>query len=441
TFTGDTLTYDGNSHKLEIVGTLPDGVSVNYAVAGQTATAFTNAGTYNYTASFTHGNANYKTISTTLTATLQIDKASYEKPTGYDETKQVTYTGSAISLPANWITGLDPDVTVTYCEADGTTPFAAKTNVAKYTVKAVFSVADPANYEVPETVTLTFEITDKKIYTPSVTFDDVTVTYDGQPHTIAIDGEVPGWITVTYYKEDGTTVFTDATNVADSGKVIARFTHSDSEYADIPDMTATITINPADYDMSGITFEDKTEIFNGTAYTLVIGGDLPAWITPSYSVEGQSGTSFSAAGEYKFTVSFTHTDGNYNPIKDKTATLTISDAVVVKIESKVEGGEFTTASTLDDVKAKLTAEIEYNNGNKESVAVEDLEITCDGLHDGKLKAGKQTITVKYSDENGNAVSTSVEIEVAKVKVALPTFKGGLSYTGVAIKPTVDNFNG
>ncbi|MDE6790343.1 MAG: hypothetical protein K2J61_01345, partial [Clostridia bacterium] len=46
TFTGDTLTYDGNSHKLEIAGTLPDGVSVNYAVAGQTATAFTNAGTY-----------------------------------------------------------------------------------------------------------------------------------------------------------------------------------------------------------------------------------------------------------------------------------------------------------------------------------------------------------------------------------------------------------
>ncbi|MDE5766890.1 MAG: hypothetical protein K2I17_06970, partial [Clostridia bacterium] len=33
TFTGDTLTYDGNSHKLEIAGTLPDGVSVNYAVA------------------------------------------------------------------------------------------------------------------------------------------------------------------------------------------------------------------------------------------------------------------------------------------------------------------------------------------------------------------------------------------------------------------------
>ncbi|MDE5765682.1 MAG: hypothetical protein K2I17_00775 [Clostridia bacterium] len=443
TFTGDTLTYDGNSHKLEIAGTLPDGVSVNYAVAGQTATAFTNAGTYNYTASFTHGNANYNTISTTLTATLQIDKASYEKPTGYDETKQVTYTGSAISLPANWITGLDPDVTVTYCEADGTTPFAAKTAVGKYTVKAVFSVADPANYEVPETVTLTFEITDKKIYTPSVTFEDVTVTYDGQPHTIAIDGVVPGWITVTYYKEDGTTVFTDATDVADSGKVIARFTHSDPEYADIPDMTATLTINPADYDMSGITFEDKTEIFNGTAYTLVISGDLPAWITPSYSVDGQTGTSFSAAGTYEFTVSFTHTDGNYNPIADKTATLTISDAVVVAVSAKVEdGADFNANDTLDDLKAKLTAEIEYNNGNKESVAVEDLEVTCNDLRDGnKFKAGLQSITVKYTDENGKEVSTAVNITVQKVKVALPVYSGGLKYTGVAIKPTVDNFNG
>ncbi|MDE6790225.1 MAG: hypothetical protein K2J61_00735, partial [Clostridia bacterium] len=113
-------------------------------------------------------------------------------------------------------------------------------------------------------------------------------------------------------------------------------------------------------------------------------------------------------------------------------------AVVTGVTAKVDGdAAFTTASTLDDVKAKLTAEIEYNNGNTESVKVEDLEITCDGLHDGKLKAGKQVVTVKYSD----GVETTVEIEVAKVKVALPVYSGGLKYTGVAIKPTVDNFNG
>ncbi|MDE5788839.1 MAG: hypothetical protein K2H78_00290, partial [Clostridia bacterium] len=416
TFTGDTVTYDGNNHSIEYGGTLPTGVSAEYEYNGTKQTApweFANAGTYNITLSFTHNDANYNAISTTLPATLKIDKASYTMPTGYDETKQVTYTGSAISLPANWITGLDPDVTVTYCEADGTTPFAAKTNVAKYTVKAVFSVADPANYEVPETVTLTFEITDKKIYTPSVTFEDGTFTYDGQPHSIAIDGEVPDWITVTYYKADGTTVFTDATNVADSGKVIARFTHSDPEYADIPDMTANITIEPADYDMSGITFEDKTEVFNGTAYTLAIAGELPAWITPSYSVEGQSGTSFSAAGEYKFTVSFTHSDGNYNPIKDMTATLTISDAVVVKIEATLEdGATFNADNTLDELKAKLTAEIEFNNGSKEQVAIEDLSIDCAGLRDGgKFKAGLQSVSVKYTDEGGNEFTAYVNINV------------------------------
>ncbi|MDE6790765.1 MAG: hypothetical protein K2J61_03480, partial [Clostridia bacterium] len=141
--------------------------------------------------------------------------------------------------------------------------------------------------------------------------------------------------------------------------------------------------------------------------------------------------------------SFTHTDGNYNPIKDKTATLTISDAVVVKIEAKVEdGADFNANDTLDDLKAKLTAEIEYNNGNKESVKVEDLDISCNDLRDGgKLKAGLQSINVKYTDENGNEVSTVVNITVQKVKVALPVYSGGLKYTGVAIKPTVDNFNG
>ncbi|MDE6075970.1 MAG: hypothetical protein K2G26_05985, partial [Clostridia bacterium] len=255
TFEGLTVTYDGTAKSLTAtVEGLPEGLTLTpaYTVTGSAtayvADGYANAGTYNYTVSFTHTNPNYAQYTATAEATLQIDKASYTMPTGYDETKQVTYTGSAISLPANWITGLDSDVTVTYCEADGTTPFADKTAVGKYTVKAVFSVADSANYEVPETVTLTFEITDKKIYTPSVTFEDDTFTYDGQSHSIAIDGEVDSWITVKYYKADGVTEFTGATEVADSGTVIARFTHSDPEYADIPDMTATITINPADYD-------------------------------------------------------------------------------------------------------------------------------------------------------------------------------------------------
>ena len=454
TFGNDTVTYDGSAHKIEAtVSGLPTGLTLTpaYTVTGSSTTydadGYTNAGTYNYSVTFTHTDPNYEQYTTASTATLTINKASYTMPTGYDLKKQVTYTGSAISLPANWITGLPNGVTVKYCEADGTTAFADKTAVGNYTVKAVFSVADSANYNVPDPVTLTFEITNKKIYNLNVTFAGDTVTYDGQPHTIAIEGDLPDGVSVAYFKADGTTPFTGATNVADSGTVIARFTHNDPEYADIPDMTATLTIEKADYDMSGVTFEDKTVTYNGAECTLEIGGvALPEWITVSYSVEGQSGTSFTESGVYTFVAKFTHSNANYNAIEDMTAKLTISDAVVTGISAKVEdGAKFTTANTLDDLKVKIKAEIEYNNGTKEEVAVDSLTLTCDTLREGeKFDVGTQTITIKYTDENGTEHTTTVTVTVAKAKVALPVYKGTLSYTGDTnnpLKPTAADFDG
>ncbi|MDE6074810.1 MAG: hypothetical protein K2G26_00060, partial [Clostridia bacterium] len=442
-----TVTYDGDTHALTLSGTLPEGVTagdITYTKQGGTpsTTAPTDAGTYTVKVSFTGDAANYNTISD-VTATLTIGKATHEIPTDYETTKQFTYTGSVISLPVNWI-DVPEGVTVKYYEVvDGVvsaTEFTGATGIKVYNLKAVFTVADPANYNVPAPVELTFEITNKKIYTLSVTFEDGTFTYDGQSHTIAIDGELPDWITVKYYKDDGVTEFTGAKDVADSGTVIAKFTHNDPEYADIPDMTAVLTINKADYDMSGITFGPKTEIFNGTEYTLEIAGTLPDWITVTYSVEGQTGTSFSEAGVYTFTATFTHDNGNYKAIAAKTATLTISDAVVTEIKAELEVKEYTTASTLEDIKAKLTVTAVYNNGTTADVT--DYELSFTGLRDnGKLKYGNQSLTVTYKVGDDEFTAVINNVMVTREKVALPVYNGGLKYTGVSIKPTVDNFTG
>ena len=414
-----------------------------------TASDLQNAGEYRVKATYAPDDANNYKIDSgdeVITVTLSVGKASYEMPTGYDIKKQVTYTGSAISLPANWIADLPDGVTVKYCEADGTTAFADKTAVGNYTVKAVFSVADSANYNVPDPVTLTFEITNKKIYNLNVTFSGDTVTYDGQSHTIAIEGDLPDGVTVEYFKADGTTPFTGATNVADSGTVIARFTHNDPEYADIPDMTATLTIEKADYDMSGVTFEDKTVTYTGEAFDLagwIDTSSLPAGVTVTYTC----GTDLTSIGEHAVTASFTNPDpANYNDIADMTAKLTISDAVVSGVSVVVEdGAKFDVNNTLDDLKAKIKAEIEYNNGTKEEVAVDSLTLTCDTLRDGgKFEVGAQTITIKYTDEDGTEHTTTVDITVAKAKVALPVYNGTLSYTGDAenpLKPTAADFEG
>ncbi|MDE6791316.1 MAG: hypothetical protein K2J61_06295, partial [Clostridia bacterium] len=110
TFTGDTVTYDGDNHSIEYSGTLPDGVSVEYEYNGTKQTApweFANAGTYNITLSFTHSNANYNAITTTLTATLQIGKAAVTGIVFEGDSKPeitgVTYTLEATGVPS-WVT-------------------------------------------------------------------------------------------------------------------------------------------------------------------------------------------------------------------------------------------------------------------------------------------------------------------------------------------------
>lgn len=68
TFEGDTVTYDGVEHEINIDGTLPTGVNVSYA-----NNKATNAGTYNVTA--TLSGANY--VTKTLNATLTINKLTF----------------------------------------------------------------------------------------------------------------------------------------------------------------------------------------------------------------------------------------------------------------------------------------------------------------------------------------------------------------------------
>ncbi|MDE6790195.1 MAG: hypothetical protein K2J61_00575, partial [Clostridia bacterium] len=49
------------------------------------------------------------------------------------------------------------------------------------------------------------------------------------------------------------------------------------------------------------------------------------------------------------------------------------------------------------------------------------------------------MTYKVGDEQFIYIVNN--ILVSPEKVALPTFKGGLNYAGVSLKPTVENFNG
>lgn len=84
------LTYNGEKQNLKLVGTLPEGVTAVFSEG------LTNVGTKEIVVTFTHSNANYNEITTTLTGTLTINTKALEKDM-FDEIPEQAYTGSAIT--------------------------------------------------------------------------------------------------------------------------------------------------------------------------------------------------------------------------------------------------------------------------------------------------------------------------------------------------------
>ena len=78
------------------------------------------------------------------------------------------------------------------------------------------------------------------------------------------------------------------------------------------------SIAKAKYDMSGVTFDGATFVVDGEPKSLEISGKLPDGVEVSYSGNGET-----EPGVYTVTASFTGDAGNYEPIPDMTATMTI----------------------------------------------------------------------------------------------------------------------
>lgn len=155
-----------------------------------------------------------------------------------------------------------------------------------------------------------------------VEFKNVTVTYDGKPHTIVAD-KLPDGTAVTYI---GTDKYTDAGTYEVKVK-LTKEGYNDKE------LKATLTINKATYDMSGVTLGNKTVTYNGNAHAVELAGDLPEGVTSeikyysdeAHTTEVKTPTN---AGTYYAVASFSSTDANYEAIDSKTATLTINKATI-----------------------------------------------------------------------------------------------------------------
>lgn len=104
--------------------------------------------------------------------------------------------------------------------------------------------------------------------------------------------------------------------------------------------------NPDTYDMSAVTFVDKTVTYDGQEKDITVGGTLPEGVTVTYEYYKETVNENNKisnkpknAGTYKVVAKFAG-DDKHNPIEDKTATLTIEKAdlsVTLGSTRRVEG--------------------------------------------------------------------------------------------------------
>ena len=177
--------------------------------------------------------------------------------------------------------------------------------------------------------------------------------------------------------------------------------------------TVIVEIGKADYDMSGVKFENATYTYDGKEKTLEISGELPEGVTVSYE-----NNTLTNAGSVKATAEFTVADTeHYNEIdevlyadltitkatptitiKPDQATLTGSGTVTLTVE-KPEDGKVTVACDKENVTVTDNGSVTVSNG---STAKKGDTVTITVKPDAGYEIDKVTVT----DSKGNTITVT-----------------------------------
>jgi hypothetical protein len=317
-----------------------------------------------------------------------IEKGNYDMSAVVFEDMTVDYNGTAQSILA---TNLPAGVTATYENN-------AQTVVGVYTVTASFA-GDATNYNPVADMTATLTINKATYDMSAVVFENSTVIYNGTAHSI-LATNLPTGVTATY---EG-----NAQTVVGVYTVTANFVGDAINYNAVADMTATLTINKATYDMSAVVFENSTVIYNGSAFSLAIEGTLPTGVTVSYDNNDKT-----EVGVYTVAANFTGDATNYNAIASMSATLTIKAVVVENDVKDVETG-------------KPVAKIEKEDGFAPNTQL-DVSPFEENTNDAVNVSKKEEIIGSYElglQQNGESVQPDGDIVV---KMLIPNKLAGREF--------------
>jgi hypothetical protein len=189
----------------------------------------------------------------------------------------------------------------------------------------VTATATGANYQGTKDSAATPAVAKAAYAMGDVTFNDYSVSYDGNPKSIQITGTLPSGVSVSYSDNGQTNPGTYS--------VTAHFTGDSTNYLLIPNKTAMLTINKA-------VIKGNLSIAGTPTYGQVLTAvaSLTNTETPTYqwkrngvAISGATGTTYTLVTAdigSTITVTATATGTNYQGTKDSAATTAVAKAIM-----------------------------------------------------------------------------------------------------------------
>lgn len=341
-FTDGVFTYDGTEKKLEITGTLPEGVTATYS-----SNTATDAG--EYTATVTLTGEGYKTK--TLTAKLTVNKADITGVSASDLT--VTYDGTEKKIE---LVGTLPEGVS--AKAEGNTA----TDAGEYT--ATFTLTGK-NYN---NKVITVALIINKADLTGITLPSKTFIEDGTEKSLEIEGTLPEGVAVTYTGNGVSTVGNHPVSATITGK-----NYNTLELNSFIVIEAAVI--PEDKDITGVNIYNAEFTYDGTAKSIEIEGELPEGVTVEYAGNGK-------INHGTYTVSAVLSGEGYKTTT-LTATLTIKKATITGIT--FADGKYTYQESI------------YHSIKISGELPEGVTVTYTG--NGVTNVGTYTVTATISGDN------------------------------------------
>jgi len=225
----------------------------------------------------------------------------------------------------------------------------------------------------------------------NVVFANQTVDYDGEEHQIVVSGELPDGVSIVYENNKGT----------NAGVYNAKATLTLEGYKTL-ELTAKLTINKLNYDMSGAHWNyENAYTYDGNEQSVIVEG-LPQGVT----VKQYTNNAKTNAGNYTASVEFNYDTVNHNKPTLANLNWTINKANITGITFESRNYEYDTQKhsleCVGNIPANSTVKITYN----------DVEV------DGVSEVGTYTVKLVITNANYNTYEDTATLKITSTEELL-----------------------